>query len=64
MNKRNKPIASSLDELDRIYLAAARNEDLSMYDVKPTPQNVALYWRIVFASRDISNSDNALQMPN
>lgn len=64
MNKRSKPITSSLDELDRIHLAAARNEDLSKYDVKPTPQNVALYWRIVFASREMSNSDNALQIPN
>jgi len=53
-----------MDELDRIYLAAARNEDLSAYDVKPTPQNVALYWRLLFASREISNSDNALQIPN
>lgn len=61
-NKTN--IYSSMDELDRIYLAAARNEDLSAYDVKPTPQNVALYWRLLFASREISNSDNALQIPN
>lgn len=64
MKKTTNDIASSLDELDRIYLAAARNEDLSKYDVKPTTQNVALYWRIVFASREISNSDNALQIPN
>lgn len=53
-----------MDELDRIYLAAARNEDLATYNVKPTPENVALYWRLLFASREISNSDNALQIPN
>lgn len=61
--KQNNP-AQSLDELDRIYLAAVRSEDLSKYGVKETPENVALYWRLVFEAREIANSGNALQVPN
>lgn len=62
--KNSSDISSSMDELDRIYLAAARNEDLSKYGIKETTENVALYWRLVFAAREILNSNNALQVPN
>lgn len=64
MKSPNKSVTSSLDELDRIYLAAARNEELSQHSVKETPENIALYWRLIAAAREISNSGNALQIPN
>lgn len=61
---KNNNVTTSIDELDRIYLAAARGEELSKYNVKETPDNIALYWRFVFAAREIVNSGNALQVPN
>lgn len=64
MKKPKNNFVSSLDELERIYLAAARNEELSAYGVKETPENIGLYWRLLIAAREISNSDNGLQIPN
>lgn len=52
------------DDIEKIYLAAIRDEDISKYGVKPTPENIALYWRMKFAANDLAKSGDALQVPN
>jgi hypothetical protein len=52
------------DDIEKIYLAAIRDEDMSKYGVKQTPENIAMYWRMRFAANDLAKSGDALQVPN
>lgn len=52
------------DEIEKIYLAAIRDEDMTKYGVKQTPENIATYWRLKFAAHDLAKSGDALQVPN
>lgn len=58
----NKPILQ--DEIEKIYIAAIRNENLAQHGVKETPENIALYWRLIAEAREIANSGDALHIPN
>ena len=51
-------------DIEKIYLAAIRDEDISKYGVKQTPENIALYWRMRFAANELAKSGDALQVPN
>jgi hypothetical protein len=57
-------MGSQTDIAEKIYLAVLRNQELSDVDVKETPENIELYWKLSSDVAKMRKDGIAPSVPN